>query len=1142
MSAVVPVAASAAATPAAGPYSPLDPIRICDTRAGNPSKLSGTAQQCLGKTIAAGTSLQVSVADNFGVPKEATAVVVNLTAVNPAGTGFLTAYPTGQSPPTASNLNVTSGSVVANLVEVGIGAGGAISIYSSTRSDVVVDLEGYVNATAAGGTGSGLYNALPQPVRICDTRPNNPSKLAAPATQCNGHPLTAGVPFPIVVAGSTFGVPSGAIAVVANVTAVAPAKPGFLTAYPDGLSTPPTVSNVNYSAGQIVPNRVIVKLGTNGKLDILSAQAANVIVDISGYYTGTGGIGTTFTAEPSPVRICDTRAGNPSRLVEPATQCNGQSNQGMAVGPGGSVTVQVTGPLWAPSGAVAAVVNVTAIDPTQNTFLTVHPGAALPNTSDLNPPAGSIQPNLVVATLSSTGTFTVYNQSGTVNIAIDLTGWYQVPSTIPSTPTGLVAIPELTQLSLSWTAPASDGGSPIQGYNVFAGTSPNGESSTPVNGTTLVTSTNYTLTGLSQGITYFVTVQAVNAVGNSLSSNEASALPGPPLQWKTTAAAEPPIDQWSAISCPTAAFCVAVGGASGDATLYQSGTWSSPVHVDATSPSFTFLGLVSCVSSSLCVAVDNFSGDIFEYNAGTWSQDATPPATSSRFAALSCAAGGAFCMIIDSAGNTFTSSDGVNWSAGAAVPANTSVSALSCLSSASCLALMSTSTADGTYTWNGTGWSAGGSLPSIVVTHRDSVGSFSCSSAVACVASMSDPTTSSRVLYGYDGTTWTAAGLPNSDSPRGPVACAPGGACFATGFDATAGLAFFAYIAGAWTPVPNGNQGSFGAPNAMSCAAATFCGSALGGNSLDVFDGTSWTAAQKGGSSQVKAVSCATSAFCAAVDNAGDYVTFNGTSWTTAASVSGGITTPVFGPNAISCPVAGSCVAMDNNGNVWRYIAGAWSSPPADHSVVPASPGAAISCTASGFCAAASGAGVATYNTTTATWAATTIDSVNANLDSISCPQSNFCLAVDQSGSYATWNAGGWSALATFDSGASAAFSETVGCLSSSLCVATGGDGNAETYDGSTWSSSKQLAFGGSLGSPSCVPASISLPAYCVVSASNVVYYLEIESGAPTWSGAQSVPPNNTDQILALGCAPLLCVATGSQNYAWRGTFVPPVT
>ena len=92
---------------------------------------------------------------------------------------------------------------------------------------------------------------------------------------------------------------------------------------------------------------------------------------------------------------------------------------------------------------------------------------------------------------------------------------------VPGTPTGLSATPSSRQVSLSWTAPVSDGGTPISGYNVFMGTSPGTEGANPLNPSP-VSGTSYTVTGLADGVYYF-TVKAVNAIGSSAPSNEASA-------------------------------------------------------------------------------------------------------------------------------------------------------------------------------------------------------------------------------------------------------------------------------------------------------------------------------------------------------------------------------------------------------------------------------------------------------------------------------------------------------------------------------------------------------------------------------------------------------------------------------------------
>ena len=82
------------------------------------------------------------------------------------------------------------------------------------------------------------------------------------------------------------GVPGDADAVMLNVTAVSPAAAGYLTVYPCGVPRP-LASNVNYIAGQVVPNAVLVKIGTAGKVCIFSLAATDIVVDVNGYIDGS---------------------------------------------------------------------------------------------------------------------------------------------------------------------------------------------------------------------------------------------------------------------------------------------------------------------------------------------------------------------------------------------------------------------------------------------------------------------------------------------------------------------------------------------------------------------------------------------------------------------------------------------------------------------------------------------------------------------------------------------------------------------------------------------------------------------------------------------------------------------------------------
>jgi hypothetical protein len=411
--------------PVANPYTPLSPVRICDTRPSNPSGLSGTAAQCngagSGDPLAPGVPLSIEVAGFFDVPADASAVVLNVTAISSATSGYVSVYPADQVPPTASNLNFSAGRTVPNLVEAGLGAGGEVSLISNTSVNVVVDLEGYAGPPTTAG--EGLYNPLATPARICDTRAGNPSGLSPPDTQCDGDPLAAGTPFSVQVEGDGAVPSSGVEAVVLNVTVVGPSGQGYLSAFPQGTGTP-TASNVNYLAGQTVSNRVIVPVSTTGAISLYASRDTNAIVDVSGWYSGPSGTGTEFVPLAAPVRICDTRGGNPSGLSGGAAQCNG-GGAGTTLSAGATVTVTVTGLAGVPTGTGAVVLNVTAIKPSSQTYLTVYPGSPRPVVSDINPAAGTVKANLVVASLSAGGTVTIYNFMGAVNIAVDVAGYYE---------------------------------------------------------------------------------------------------------------------------------------------------------------------------------------------------------------------------------------------------------------------------------------------------------------------------------------------------------------------------------------------------------------------------------------------------------------------------------------------------------------------------------------------------------------------------------------------------------------------------------------------------------------------------------------------------------------------------------------------
>ena len=376
-------------------YNPVTPARILDTRVGTGAPTA--------KVGAAGV-IELQVTGRGGVPATGvSAVVMNVTVIEPTAPSFLTVWPTGEARPLAANLNFPfrAGEIVENLVKVKVGANGRVSIYNHAGTvHIGADVAGWYGDPVETDVGS-RYQAL-SPARILDTRIGT----GAP----NSNPVGAAATFNLQVTGAG-GVPAtGVTAVVLNVTAITPTASSFLTAFPTGEARP-LAANLNYIAGELVTNRVIVKVGSGGMVSLYNhAGTVHLGADVTGYYTDTS-LGGRFNAL-SPARVLDTRVGTGAPTA--------------TVGPAGTLNVQVTGVGGVPASGVSAVVlNVTVIAPTATSFLTVYPaGETRPVAADLNFVAGQTISILVIAKVGTDGRITMYNHGGNVHLGADVFGYF----------------------------------------------------------------------------------------------------------------------------------------------------------------------------------------------------------------------------------------------------------------------------------------------------------------------------------------------------------------------------------------------------------------------------------------------------------------------------------------------------------------------------------------------------------------------------------------------------------------------------------------------------------------------------------------------------------------------------------------------
>jgi hypothetical protein len=256
-------------------YTAAGPCRVFDTRFGTGS--CSNAPVTTPAKVGPNGVLQVKITGVGGVPDNATAVVVNVTAVGATVPGtYISAYPDSPTRPSVSNLNVNNANPVPNLTVIPVGPGGLIDFYNHVGSvNLIGDLAGYFAPTGSTYTTTG-------PCRVFDTRTGG--GLCAGALSVPKAPVGAQAFIKVKVAG-VGGVPANATAVVLNVTAVGATVPGtFITVYPD--PTRPLASNLNVNNAGAIPNLVIVPIGADGSVDFYNAKGTvNLIADVAGYFS-----------------------------------------------------------------------------------------------------------------------------------------------------------------------------------------------------------------------------------------------------------------------------------------------------------------------------------------------------------------------------------------------------------------------------------------------------------------------------------------------------------------------------------------------------------------------------------------------------------------------------------------------------------------------------------------------------------------------------------------------------------------------------------------------------------------------------------------------------------------------------------------
>jgi len=381
----------------------LTACRIADTRAG-----SGFSGAFGAPFLSAGVARSFPIlAGSCNVPAIAQAYSLNITVVPHGPLAYLSVWPTGQSMPLVSTLNDRAGQPLANAAIVSAGTDGAISLFATSNSDVIIDINGYFAPPET----PALAFYPTTPCRVVDTRAVGGSGL----TGAFGPPqLTAGATQSFPIPASTCDLPPSAEAYSLNITVVPPGLFHYLTIWPAGQTAPP-VSTLNDSSGTVLANAAIVPGGTNGAVDVFVSDATDVVIDSNGYFAPPGNPGALYFYPLTPCRVADTRAASDFTGAFGPPQMTAGSTRSFPI-PSSSCGV--------PTTAQAYALNITVVPPGPLNYITTWPtGLAMPLVSTLNDIRGAIVANAAIVPAGTTGAISLFTHNAT-DLVIDIDGYF----------------------------------------------------------------------------------------------------------------------------------------------------------------------------------------------------------------------------------------------------------------------------------------------------------------------------------------------------------------------------------------------------------------------------------------------------------------------------------------------------------------------------------------------------------------------------------------------------------------------------------------------------------------------------------------------------------------------------------------------